>query len=670
MQRTEYLVDLLSAAGIDAPNDNYVQVQRVVLNGEVETAIFQHPPSTVTFPPLVVGRNATLNFGCGIREIAWPRIKHDVAFSITVESETGRELLFQTSLSRRERYADCAWQRHELDLTRYVGRSIVLVLQTQAKRSTEYAWAAWADPTIAHEVTGKQSQRRADRHPHIFLITADALPARYLRCYGSPDVETPHLDQLAADSVLFEQAWSQSCLTFGSYVSLLTGLHPTEHGVTREWQPFPLSRTDLARTLAANGYHTVLAVSSGEMSERNNYLEQLFEDVLPTFSNPMQDGQVTTRQFINWFERRPDTPVFSWLHYFDVHPPGLPPAPFNTKYYQGDPTNPQNTYLAEEVPKVRAVESLLVLQIGMRALERGEPVAEIIELLEDTAAVLKREHDFRPDLAEHILNLGKRGMGGRERVKFGKWLAQQAGEIRTGRASRELLQWLNEIAELLDPTERDLLSWLRGVVDFRYPLAMYHGSVSYFDSHVGTLVSYLKENDIYDQSLIVVTAPHGEILAHDKVPYHHLLLTPDTIRVPLVMKIPSHLEHRRGSRLSGVFDLIDLFPTIAEMKGLENNLKLSGISRWNEIRSGTDIPPHDSFASGFHGLVESICRPPFLFSKQRSQVRAHTFQTLIGGAAEILYDTESGEVRSKDPAVVDSLRASLEVHLAGPGKVQ
>ncbi|HEY5838001.1 MAG TPA: sulfatase-like hydrolase/transferase, partial [Pyrinomonadaceae bacterium] len=508
--RTEYLVDLLSAARIDAPSDNYVQVQRVVLNGEVETAIFQHPPSTACFPPIVIGRNATLKFGCGIREIAWTRIKHDVEFSISVEAESGRELLFQTALKRRDRYSDCAWQRHELDLSKYEGRSIVLVLRTRSKRSTEYAWAAWADPQIAHEVAAKQGRRRTDRHPHVFLITADALPARHLGCYGSRDVETPHLNELAAEGVLFEQAWSQSCLTLGSYVSLLTGLHPAEHGVMREWQPFPLSRIDLPRTLAAHGYHTLLGVSSGEMSGRDNYLEQLFHEVLPTLSNPMQDGEVTTRQFINWFERRPDQPIFSWLHYFDAHPPGMPPSPFNSKYYAGDPTDPRNTYLAQDVPKIRAVESLLVLQIGMPALERGQPVAEIVELLEDTAAVLKGESNFRPDLAEHILSLGKRGMRGRGRVGCGEWLAKQAHEIKTGRASRELLQWLNEIAELLDPTEKDLLSWLRGVVDFRYPLAMYYGSVSYFDSHVGRLVSYLKENDIYDQSLIVVTAPHGE----------------------------------------------------------------------------------------------------------------------------------------------------------------
>jgi hypothetical protein len=131
------------------------------------------------------------------------------------------------------------------------------------------------------------------------------------------------------------------------------------------------------------------------------------------------------------------------------------------------------------------------------------------------------------------------------------------------------------------------------------------------------------------------------------------------------MKLPSHLEHRRGARLKGVFDLIDLFPTIVEMKELTDTLKLSGTSRWNEIRGGTDIPPHDSFSCGFHGLVDSVCRPPYLFSRQRSQGRSHTFQTLIGGAPEILYDTESGAAYIEKPAgVVDGLRASLAAHLA------
>ncbi len=665
MVRTEYLVDSLEAAELDAPGDNYVQVHRAILNGEVETSIFQHPPSTVIFPPIVIGHNATLKFGCGIKEIAWLRTKDDVKFSISVQDAQGSELLFQTSLSRREHPADCAWQRHELNLSAYEGRSIALVLQTNVERSAEYAWAVWADPQIVHDVGDKQHPARRDRHPHIFLITADALPARYLGCYGHDRVKTPHLDELASQGVLFEQAWSQSCLTLGSYASMLTGLIPADHGIAREWQPFPISRANLPRTLEENGYHTVMTVSSLEMAEQSNGLAKLFHSVLPMLSNPMQDGEVTTRQFIRWFDERPDQPIFSWLHYFDVHPPTLPPPPFNSMYYADDPKDVRNTHLAEQFAKIRAVESLLILQIAMPALERGQAVAEVVELLEDTAAVFRGVSNSKPDLAEHLRNMGERGMRGLQPIEFGEWLNKQSRELETRGASRELLQWLKEIAELLEPTEKDILTWLRGVVDFRYPLAMYLSSISAFDAHVGALVSYLQQADLFDQSLIIVTAPHGEILAHREVPYQHLLVTPDTIHVPLLMKIPSVLEHRPGVRVGGLFDLIDLFPTILEMNGLRPPAELSGVSRWKEIKSGAEIPPHDSFASGFHGLVDSVCRPPFLFTRQRSDVRAETIQTLVAGAREVLYDTESGEVISAgQPAIVNSLRAALDQHLA------
>ena len=52
MQRTEYLVDLLEDASIDAPGENYVDLEKMILRRDVETAIFQHPPSKITFAPI------------------------------------------------------------------------------------------------------------------------------------------------------------------------------------------------------------------------------------------------------------------------------------------------------------------------------------------------------------------------------------------------------------------------------------------------------------------------------------------------------------------------------------------------------------------------------------------------------------------------------------------
>ena len=662
MPRTEYLVDLLSSASIDAPAANYVDLQKIILKREVETAIFQHPPSTITFPALEIGDQAIFQFSFGVKEAAWQLIKNAVRFTISIESAARREIVFDAKLQPRTRRSDRGWQKRELDLARFAGQSIRVILQTSVawRRSTEYAWAGWANPRIVHSLTKSAPVARRDDHPHIFLLTADALPARYLGCYGHPQVRTPHLDHLAADGMLIEQAWSQSCMTLGSYVSILTGQYPHVHGVSREWQRFPVSQVSLPTALEAHGYRTLFAASSRELSGRNNDLDRVFTEILPALSNPMQDGAVTTRQFIRWFEQRPDRPCFSWIHYFDVHPPSMPPEPFSSMYYTGDPTDKQNEYLAPDVAEIRSVESVLILRAAMPLLESGQPVTEVVDILEDTAAVLKGHSDLKPDLAEHVLNLGARAMQGRSPAEFGKWLSQQTGEMVLGHVPGVLVEWLKEVMNLLASTEMDIMSWLHEVVDFRYPLGMYMSTVSYFDSHINTLVTYLKEQDLYDQSLIIVTAPHGEMLENSTIPYHHFLLTPDTLHVPLTIKPPRQACAKLGARINGTFDLIDLFPTILDIQGMQNSFTLSGVSRWNQIKRSEDIPPHDSFAAGMHQLAHSVYRSPYLFAREKAGVEMQTFHSLASGAREVLYDARSGETYRSFPPVADDLRKSLD----------
>ncbi len=661
MRTTEYLVDLLVSASIDAPSDDCVDLEKMILARRVETAIFQHPPSTITFPALEIGKDAKLVFAIGIKEVAWQHLKSAVRFVITAQNGRRRKEIFKASLNPREVESDRGWQRHELDLSRFSGQSICLVFTTRMgwRRSTEYAWAGWANPRVVNKAAGETPIHRPDRHPHIFLLTADALPARYLGCYGHPQVKTPGLEALASDGSLFEQAWSQSCMTLGSYISILTGLYPHQHGVSREWQTFPVEKTNLASIVKQHGYHTLFAASSRELSGRTNYLDRVFDEVLHTLSNPMQDGAVTNRQFMRWFSRRPDQPCFSWIHYFDVHPPSMSPEPFGSMYYAGDPADPKNEHRSADIARIRSVESALIMRAVLPALERGEPVSEAIDILEDTVAVLIDRSELRPDLVEHVLNLGARAMRGQSREEFGAWLRLQTEAMRT-RPTADLIDGIKNVINLLENTEQDIMSWLSGVVDFRYPLAVYQGTVSYFDAQIESFCNQLKELDIYDQSLIIVTAPHGEILDDSRLPYHHFLLAPDTLHVPLIMKLPLAAAAKRGVRIDGIIDLIDLFPTIMDIQRWPLPPGLSGISRWNEIKSGADIPPHDSFAAGLHQLSHSICRPPYLLARERPEASMKSFHAVLSGGENALYDTESGKlVSDSDATGTEDLRRRL-----------
>ena len=97
----------------------------------------------------------------------------------------------------------------------------------------------------------------------IVLISIDGIPATELRAYGAERSDTPAIDELAAESVIFERAYAHSPQTLPSHVSMLTGQLPIEHGV-RDEAGFVLN--ERAKTLAGllrnRGFSTGGAVSS------------------------------------------------------------------------------------------------------------------------------------------------------------------------------------------------------------------------------------------------------------------------------------------------------------------------------------------------------------------------------------------------------------------------
>jgi len=119
-------------------------------------------------------------------------------------------------------------------------RAVAATLATVAILAA--AWAGWR--YLADPPPSTADRPRVDRHP-----AADHLPA-----YGYRGVETPAIDALAADGLVFEHAWAHSPQTLPSHASLFTGRLPFEHGV-RDNQGFALKtgETMLAALLRARG---------------------------------------------------------------------------------------------------------------------------------------------------------------------------------------------------------------------------------------------------------------------------------------------------------------------------------------------------------------------------------------------------------------------------------
>ena len=71
----------------------------------------------------------------------------------------------------------------------------------------------------------------AKPQPNVILITIDTVRADHLGCYGYKQIQTPTIDGLARDGIVFERAISQVPLTWPSHAAILTGTYPFQNGV-------------------------------------------------------------------------------------------------------------------------------------------------------------------------------------------------------------------------------------------------------------------------------------------------------------------------------------------------------------------------------------------------------------------------------------------------------
>jgi len=101
-----------------------------------------------------------------------------------------------------------------------------------------------------------------------------------------------------------------------------------------------------------------------------------------------------------------------------------------------------------------------------------------------------------------------------------------------------------------------------GPADQRRIADLYDGAIRYVDHHIGRIMEGLKASGIYQSSLIVVTADHGEELWDHGRFFHGQSLYDELIRVPLIIKLPD--GHSAGKRVARLVRLVDVTPTLVE----------------------------------------------------------------------------------------------------------
>jgi arylsulfatase A-like enzyme/Flp pilus assembly protein TadD len=182
----------------------------------------------------------------------------------------------------------------------------------------------------------------------VILITVDTLRADHLPAYGYRQVETPNIDGLRRDSVLFERVYSHCPMTLPSHLSMLTGLLPTEHGVRNNigYRFDGAKFRTLAEELRERGYATGAAVSSYVLRSDTGIDDgfDFYEDSIAVatagaMSEHQRPGGETLKHALPWILGHREKPFFFFLHLYEPHAPYEPPEPFKSRYpsaYDGE----------------------------------------------------------------------------------------------------------------------------------------------------------------------------------------------------------------------------------------------------------------------------------------------------------------------------------------------
>ena len=165
----------------------------------------------------------------------------------------------------------------------------------------------------------------------------------------------------------------------------------------------------------------------------------------------------------------------------------------------------------------------------------------------------------------------------------------------------------------------------------------YAAEVAYVDHWIGRLLDGLRQMDLFDSSLIIVTADHGEMLGeHGEIDHGYFIYDP-AIKTPLIVKLPGQ---RRGRRVDGAAGLVDIVPTVCSVAGAE----------LPEGIQGRDLSPQlRGEAGGEERYLYTESLRPLIF------YNAHPLSALVGArwkyihsARPELYDLSTDPTESND----------------------
>jgi arylsulfatase A-like enzyme len=288
------------------------------LNGESRSClVFRRSASATTTLEPRPGDRLVFSVGTGFPR--WSSRRSSVCLQVTAEGEVGgSELLYKAEWERLST-SGRQWETVVADIGRRAGARLAVrfaaSVTPDSAEDDESPAVAVADPYVAGPVE--------EGRPNIIVYSIETTRRDHLSVYGYHRRTSPFLEELAQESVVFEDAYSQSSWTKPTVASLLTGLQPCQHGANGLLGVLGDSHRLLPEVLREAGYRTGAFTTTHIVSDPRYNYDQGFD----LFVNA---GHVLAaevhRRVLAWLDAEHPAPFFIFVHSYDPHEPYCAPG--------------------------------------------------------------------------------------------------------------------------------------------------------------------------------------------------------------------------------------------------------------------------------------------------------------------------------------------------------
>ena len=153
--------------------------------------------------------------------------------------------------------------------------------------------------------------------------------------------------------------------------------------------------------------------------------------------------------------------------------------------------------------------------------------------------------------------------------------------------------------------------------DIEHIIALYDGSISYWDAHFGEMMTFLEQNNVLDNSIVIVTSDHGEMFGEHGEWAHHNSVYEEVIRVPFLVRYDGVVA--KDVVFDAPISTIDVTPTILDFLGLPVP-DSDGVSLASGLRGETTFPQDRPIYSEADAIID--IRIPPSWHAPRHELRA------------------------------------------------